>query len=135
MNKYICPVCGCGMQVPPVNYNICASCGTEFGLHDENASLEELRASWIMTGPRWWSKTEPQPDNWNPFIQLANPGVTVAASIVSTTASFTSPNTAWNPLLLSGTEFDVNPALDYFDWAGRYWGRSSGDMPHASQSR
>lgn len=122
------------MQVPPVNYNICASCGTEFGLHDENASLEELRAAWMMTGPRWWSKTESQPNNWNPFLQLANLGMSVASS-VSTTASFTSSNATSNPLLRSGTEFDINPALDYFDWAGRAWGRPSGDMPHASQLR
>jgi hypothetical protein len=67
----VCPVCGFSMEEPPRDYNICPSCGTEFGVHDVNATLADLRASWIATGPKWWSKAEPQPENWNPFAQLA----------------------------------------------------------------
>src|SRR6266446_4815425 len=46
-----CPVCGYEMDDPPRDYNICPSCGTEFGLHDVNASISELRAAWLQTGP------------------------------------------------------------------------------------
>lgn len=67
----LCPVCGYEMEEPPRDYNICPSCGTEFGVHDLNASIAELRAAWIQSGPSWWSKTDPQPENWNSFAQLA----------------------------------------------------------------
>lgn len=67
----VCPVCGYEMEDPAADYNTCPSCGTEFGLHDINAAIEELRASWIKTGPKWWSTTDPQPERWNPFFQLA----------------------------------------------------------------
>ena len=67
----LCPVCGYEMAEAPANYNICPSCGTEFGHHDVNASIEDLRIAWYRTGPSWWSKTEPQPANWNPFEQLS----------------------------------------------------------------
>ncbi len=66
----ICPVCGYEMGEPPSDYNICPSCGTEFGHHDINASLEELRLAWLRSGPRWWSSSEPQPKDWNPFSQI-----------------------------------------------------------------
>jgi hypothetical protein len=67
----LCPVCGYEMEEPSKDYNICPSCGTEFGLHDANASIEQLRAAWIKTGPKWWSTTDEQPSNWNPFELLA----------------------------------------------------------------
>ena len=67
----LCPVCGFQMEEPPKDCNICPSCGTEFGVHDVNSSIQELRAAWIATGPRWWSVTDPQPAEWNPFAQLA----------------------------------------------------------------
>lgn len=67
----LCPVCGYEMDDPPTDHNICPSCGTEFGLHDVNASLSDLRAAWMRSGPKWWSATDPQPANWNPFAQLA----------------------------------------------------------------
>jgi transposase len=71
----LCPVCGYQMEEPPTDYNICPSCGTEFGHHDINASIPELREAWIRTGPTWWSKTDPRPSNWDPFQQLARLGV------------------------------------------------------------
>jgi hypothetical protein len=68
----ICPVCGYLMEDPPTDYNICPSCGTEFGYHDVNSSIAELRANWLRTGPQWWSTTDPCPLNWDPYIQLDN---------------------------------------------------------------
>lgn len=66
----LCPVCGYQMDDPPADCNICPSCGTEFGIHDANATIADLREAWIASGPKWWSVTEPQPDNWDPFTQL-----------------------------------------------------------------
>ncbi len=70
MNDKFCPVCGFEMSDGPRSFNICPSCGTEFGLHDENASIEELRAWWVSTGPLWQSTVVPQPAVWDPMGQL-----------------------------------------------------------------
>src|SRR5437016_2169017 len=67
----LCPVCGYGMEEPPTNYNICPSCGTEFGIHDVNASILSLRQNWFSSGPKWWSSVDPKPPHWNPLRQLA----------------------------------------------------------------
>lgn len=68
--RNICPVCGYEMEEPPEQYNICASCGTEFGVHDVNASIEELRLAWLKTGPKWFSAVDPEPQDWNPYLQV-----------------------------------------------------------------
>jgi hypothetical protein len=81
----LCPVCGFEMKDPPRNYNVCPSCGTEFGVHDQNATIEELRAAWIATGQKWWSNTEQEPAGWNPFRQLARLGL-ASGPIVSRSA-------------------------------------------------
>ena len=132
MSSYLCPVCGYGMEDEPANYNICPSCGTEFGHHDANASIEELRNAWIKTGPRWWSATDQQPENWNPFLQLANLGL--VSTVISTSSAYSPRLPAGRPRLVSGTEFQVEPKPDYFDWAGRAWGQapSSEDTQPAS---
>ena len=79
MSGYICPVCGYNMQDPPEDYNICPSCGTEFGIHDVNSSIEELRASWLGAGAPWWSTFTPVPPAWNPNIQLLKVLVSTSA--------------------------------------------------------
>src|SRR5689334_9388215 len=68
--KNVCPVCGFEMDDPPRNFNICPSCVTEFGLHDFNATISELRAAWLANGPIWWSKFDQQPEDWQPLEQL-----------------------------------------------------------------
>ena len=70
VDQNMCPVCGYGMEEPPEQYNICASCGTEFGVHDVNASIEELRVAWLRTGPNWFSSVDPEPQDWKPFLQI-----------------------------------------------------------------
>ena len=65
-----CPVCGYEMEAPPEEYRICPSCGTEFGVHDVNSPVVDLRAEWLRGGPKWWSETDPQPIDWNPLEQL-----------------------------------------------------------------
>jgi hypothetical protein len=124
--KYLCPVCGYGMSETPRDYHICPSCGTEFGLHDQNATIEELRRAWVSTGPKWWSKTDQQPLSWNPFLQLLN---IVEVTSVST-SSVEQKVDNWN-FNKTGTDFGVEPKADPFDWAGRTWGRKPGDMQPA----
>ena len=72
VNENMCPVCGFGMEDPHCHYNICPSCGTEFGVSDANSSVVSLRTVWVETGARWWSTTEPAPDKWNAATQLAS---------------------------------------------------------------
>ena len=66
----MCPVCGYEMADGPRDYNICPSCGTEFGLHDENSSIEDLREVWFSSGPRWHSRVITQPGGWDPWSQF-----------------------------------------------------------------
>jgi hypothetical protein len=95
------------------DYNVCPSCGTEFGVNDVNASIPELREAWIQSGPRWWSRTDAVPANWNPFIQLAQLGA--FGAVMSTggvvhVQSTASPETNLNPTIGSG-------------WAQQAWAR------------
>ena len=68
----ICPVCGYLMQHPATDYHICPSCGTEFGYDDAGRSHAELRAEWLRSGAKWWSPVDPQPPQWDPYLQLEN---------------------------------------------------------------
>jgi hypothetical protein len=72
-----CPVCGYEMEAPPKDYRICPSCGTEFGVNDVDATIPELRESWMKTGPRWWSKVDPMPADWEPIAQMEEAGIVV----------------------------------------------------------
>jgi predicted RNA-binding Zn-ribbon protein involved in translation (DUF1610 family) len=77
--KYICPVCGFpDLYDPPRSefgggsYEICPSCGFQFGVSDENDGLsyEEWREAWIEQGMSWQSKGIAQPAGWNPTEQI-----------------------------------------------------------------
>jgi len=60
--KYTCPVCGFdNLEYPPEDFNICSSCGTEFGYDDVNYTVPELRARWIKGGRQWWSNNDSYP--------------------------------------------------------------------------
>jgi hypothetical protein len=77
---YTCPVCGyTDLPDPPLDmsYEICPSCGTEFGHtdfatthEDRDKRHEELRAAWMRRGFRWHAEWLPQPENWAPRKQL-----------------------------------------------------------------
>jgi len=71
VNEKLCRVCGYEMEEGPRDWNICPSCGTEFGLHDVNSSIENLRNVWLATGPRWYSTVVLPPAEWSPMQQLA----------------------------------------------------------------
>lgn len=79
---YRCPVCGYdGLEVPaysPVtgrgSYEICPSCGYEFGVTDDDLRIthEQWRRRWIDAGMPWRDAgiSEP-PSGWDPRAQLA----------------------------------------------------------------
>lgn len=73
--KFTCPVCAYN-QLPfaPADYNICPSCGTEFGYDDAEVGYSVLRQEWIDAGAKWWSPNTPPPANWNAFVQLVSGG-------------------------------------------------------------
>lgn len=67
---YTCPVCGFAMANPPLDFNICPSCGTEFGNDDVEWTVEQLRAAWFDSGSRWWSRAQPRPKGWKAYQQV-----------------------------------------------------------------
>ncbi len=78
--KHTCPVCGWpDLHEPPRNreggasFEICPSCGFEFGFDDDDQGLtyEAARARWIAAGMKWWSGARAAPHGWNPAEQLA----------------------------------------------------------------
>jgi hypothetical protein len=77
--RYQCPVCGYpDLTEPPytkesgASYDICPSCGFEFGYDDEarGVTFEEWRARWIAGGTKWSSRGISAPPGWDPAAQL-----------------------------------------------------------------
>lgn len=70
--SYQCPVCFFDQMLdPPEDFNICPSCGTEFGNDDFDYSHAELRSRWIAKGMPWFSAYNHAPPNWSAVDQLA----------------------------------------------------------------
>jgi hypothetical protein len=76
---YRCPVCGYLGLVDPArsregfaSYEICPSCGFEFGVSDDDlgVSYGQWRAEWVADGMQWWSSGRPAPADWDPRRQL-----------------------------------------------------------------
>ena len=76
-----CPACGYpALSEPPRSptsgggsYEICPSCGFEFGVTDGDRGLsyKQWRQRWIERGMPWDSAAiEPRPDGWDPLTQL-----------------------------------------------------------------
>jgi hypothetical protein len=75
MNR--CPVCGYnGLDEPAydsfgcASFEICPSCGTEFGYDDATRSHESLCDEWIAKGMPWWADDKPPP-GWDPRAAVA----------------------------------------------------------------
>ncbi len=77
--KHLCPVCGYPHleEAPRTaegggSFEICPSCGFQFGVSDEDAgySFAEWREAWRAAGMPWSSVRKP-PRGWNPARQLA----------------------------------------------------------------
>ncbi len=83
------PICGYGeFDEPPwssdgsPSYDICPSCGVEFGYQDfaqdeveRRGRWRDLRQKWIGSGMRWSSSVERRPPSWDPVKQLKNIGI------------------------------------------------------------
>ena len=70
---YTCPVCGYNrLDEPPTRYEICPSCGTEFGNHDFFETHAQLRGKWIAAGAKWWDDEAYKPPDFDPIAQLGN---------------------------------------------------------------
>jgi hypothetical protein len=113
--KSLCPVCGYIMADPPRDYNICPSCGTEFGIHDVNSSIADLREVWLENGPQWYSNAIPQPLDWSPFSQLANleDSFVVRMNVYTIAADSTLKESPDWPDWASGLpQIDTAPALE-----------------------
>ena len=75
---HVCPVCawpgldGAPWEGEVPSNEICPSCGTQFGHHDEAGADEAARAPiyshlgqrWQGAGRPWYSTSEPQPPDW-----------------------------------------------------------------------
>lgn len=77
--KHQCPVCGYpDLEDSPhslgggASYEICPSCGFQFGYTDDDQgiSYEEWRASWTKKGMPWSSIGIDPPPGWDPVKQL-----------------------------------------------------------------
>jgi hypothetical protein len=79
-----CPVCGFPDLHDPAwdgdepSFEICLSCGTQFGYEDGTRDLEsreerqlQLRARWVAAGYPWASIALPAPAGWDGRRQLA----------------------------------------------------------------
>jgi hypothetical protein len=78
--KYICPVCGFLLKYPAANFNICPSCGVEFGADDIDHDIGELQQLWFDRGMVWSSPVLPRPVDYNPALLLKNLEASSSAS-------------------------------------------------------
>lgn len=78
---HICPVCGYpDLSDPPhgeeggASYEICPSCGFQFGVDDEDRGVtyEDWRRDWVAAGTPWRSEGIRPPRGWDPAKQLRN---------------------------------------------------------------
>jgi hypothetical protein len=97
-----CPVCGFGE--PFSDWEICPSCGTEFGYDDCTVSHEQLRKRWMEAGANWWSSAIQSPVGWNPIAQL------IAAEILPIELSARKDGSIETTTKFAGWEF--YPQLD-----------------------
>lgn len=67
-----CPVCGYPVEV--YDFNICPSCGVEFGVDTISHSYDELRTIWVENGALWSSSVDPIPNGWDAYRQLIESG-------------------------------------------------------------
>jgi len=77
-----CPVCGFAdlAQLPYdpegcASFEICPSCGTEFGYDDAKKSYAELRRRWLAAGAPWSSRATAPPPTWDAMEQLRAAGL------------------------------------------------------------
>jgi transcription elongation factor Elf1 len=76
--SFTCPICGYpDLSEDPdphgaPSFEICPSCGTEFGLDEGPNGYDGLRQGWIERGMQWCSAVRRPPPEWNPEVHLAS---------------------------------------------------------------
>jgi hypothetical protein len=60
------------LKYPAEDFNICPSCGVEFGADTVDHTILELREAWFNRGMQWTSNVLPQPSNYSPAEQLSD---------------------------------------------------------------
>jgi hypothetical protein len=81
--QHLCPACGFDLWFAPWNegapsYEICPSCGIQFGYDDAAGGRESERAAiytswrarWTQDGMPWFSAGQRPPADWNPAKSL-----------------------------------------------------------------
>lgn len=77
---YTCPVCGYPdlkrnprTDVSGGSYEICPSCGFQFGVSDDDRGLsyEDWRSRWVNRGMPWNAVGIHEPLGWDPVAQLS----------------------------------------------------------------
>jgi hypothetical protein len=76
--RFPCPVCGFPLKYPADDFNICPSCGVEFGYETAGRTFDELRREWIRAGAHWTSRVDERPTTWNAWKQLIDAGFAYA---------------------------------------------------------
>jgi hypothetical protein len=75
-----CLVCGYpGLEEPPRapsgggSYEICPSCGFQYGVDDDDRGTDyvKARAAWVGRGSAWWSRGQTAPADWDAGRQLS----------------------------------------------------------------
>lgn len=67
-------------QFGPPSFEICPSCGFEFGFDDHPGasgsatSFAEHRQHWVAGGCAWWGQRERRPERWSGRQQLTDAG-------------------------------------------------------------
>lgn len=77
---HVCPVCGYPELAEPPrspsgggSYEICPSCGFQFGVDDDDRgkTYDEARMAWLAAGSPWSSKGIPAPKGWRAQAQIS----------------------------------------------------------------
>lgn len=86
---HTCPVCAYPKLTEPPrsksgggSYEICPSCGFEFGVSDDDLghTYESWRKQWVAKGMKWSSRGNEQPADWNPAAKLSSSATKAAKS-------------------------------------------------------
>lgn len=88
---YSCPVCDyAALTAPPLEGEICPSCGTEFGFDDDlGVTYHDLRTAWIAKGRPWFSRSTPQPTTPPAYVDFAVVDVGTVLTTWRTTSAAT----------------------------------------------
>jgi hypothetical protein len=82
-----CPVCGYPLGGGIEEFDICPSCGTQFGYSDAVRPHADLRARWVARGAPWIGPPAFRPPGWSAVGQLVAAGHAADAAILRGMAS------------------------------------------------